>query len=85
MLQYKIMLDAAAFADIRVARQLLQGQHLWLEQAILQMRPSSAQEMPELVGLCMCMIALKGAASAHLATFLSDLGEADRKTCLGHL
>ena len=33
----------------------------------------------------MCKIALKGAGATHLVTFLSDLGEDDRKTCLGQL
>ena len=49
------------------------------------MRPCSTLNCTEIVGLCMCMIALKGAAASHLATFLSDLSEADQKTYLGQL
>ena len=85
MLQVKIMQNVTQFTEILVLRQLILGQHQWLEQALLQMRPCSALNCTEIVGLCMCMIALKGAAASHIATFLSDLSEADRKTCVGHL
>ena len=85
MLQCKIMQYATLFTNEHVIKELREGQYDWLEKAVLQVRSSSGKDVSENVGLCMCMIALQGAAASHVHTFVSDLAEEDRKICLGQL